>query len=92
MPSAVISPWLTRGYVRRNLGTWASPSVKLQNGVLGRSHRIDARIGRNSNGFFILDNDGDVIEFGFLRIILAILPPRAHPIAVWLFRPIRQSV
>ena len=37
VPSAVISPWLTRGYVRRNLGAWASPSVKLQNGVLGRS-------------------------------------------------------
>ena len=39
VPSAVISPWLTRGYVRRNLGAWASPSVKLQNGVLGRSPR-----------------------------------------------------
>ena len=40
VPSAVISPWLTRGYVRRNLGAWASPSVKLQNGVLGRSPRL----------------------------------------------------
>ena len=54
--------------------------------------RIDARIGHNSNVFFILYNDRAFIEFGFVRIILAILPPRAHPIAVWLRPPIRQSV
>ena len=48
VPSAVISPWLTRGYVRRNLGAWASPSVKLQNGVLGRSHSDYSCVTRKS--------------------------------------------
>ena len=43
--------------------------------------RINARIRRNSNRLFILYNDHIVIEVGFVRIIFAIFPPRAHQIA-----------
>ncbi|MFI5459261.1 MAG: hypothetical protein ACHRXM_27875, partial [Isosphaerales bacterium] len=43
--------------------------------------RINARIRRNSNRLFILYNDHSFIEFGFVRLIFAVFPPRAHPIA-----------
>jgi len=43
--------------------------------------RINAEIRRNSKGLFILYNNHTFIEFGFVRMIFAVLPPRAHHVA-----------
>jgi len=34
--------------------------------------RVNARIRRNSNGYFIVYDDHIVVDFGFVRIIFAI--------------------
>ena len=44
--------------------------------------QINGRIRRNSNGLFILYDDHIFVEVGFVRIIFAIFPSRAHPSAV----------
>jgi len=43
--------------------------------------RISARIRRNSNEIIRLYNTNSLVGFGFIRLIFALFPQRAHPIA-----------